>query len=966
MTNSAGIVKQQTGARKTTLWRRALCAYRGQRWNRVVALALATAAGGWPLNSRAALVQETPAEFLTSGDFNGDGRADALVLDKLTGNVRVGYQNVSGGLDWSPAVPTGADTANALAVGRFSQTNSEAIAVTGAGLNRIQILNLSVPGSTPSPAVFNPAHPDVRLLVGLDAPLGATDERSWLDAGSHDPGITMLDLFAFVADSVGSFQDQIAAEGKLERASSFRRSAGDATLLAAMRRGSNDTFVAYAYTNTAAPVLERTNLPAGSEYVFGRFKNEAYPRLLFYVPGESNVTVQPLIHNGTNFGFGAATLNSFNLPVERVYYLEEQTDGLAIIHFGNGVVSGLRLPSGSGQLQVAYGFAVGPAGNAIRGAVPLGIGKLALLSGASNSASSTHAQVFTRDANGNYPQTSSGTLPAVSTSGTRGNVWLFQSEPFTTGASTLIGCLSAPVWSSGVSGLPGTVSVRVESDGGVTNGLGSPSTNSLGAPPGGTTYGLPNQYREDISFFGYTPARPPEPSVVTIIPAPGAYAGPLQIVFHTLNVGDEVYYRAGAGEWWQLYSAPFWLTNDTTIEYFGSSPVGTRGRTQLASYWLGRTNPPVVEPAIVPDPTGTNQPPQVLPGTVLSAGGTIFYSRTDNTIWAINLDGSGDTRVTDGYTPRVSRDGRYLLFLKPANGLWVRELRTGVETQLDAQYYGIFGFDWEQSNVELVMDKDCNLVMRNLAGGSLPLPFGDCGDDAPVVNPADGSLAHHNLSANVQVRGIYVMPPARNSRVRLNLNLTFPRWPAWSPSGQRLVVAAGNPVAPSESVYNLWVCEANGGNLRQITALAGNDGLEYGALWAPEENALVTAGTIWGTNGLWVLRLKEDGNYCGCAPIRLPTTAGAAIQFAGSIVVAPTPPRGTVQPGFFIRRDADSVVVYWGTVFADFQLEYATELLPSANWVPVNGPYETDGYFFYHRELLRDLAEQRFFRLHKP
>jgi hypothetical protein len=713
-------------------------------------------------------------------------------------------------------------------------------------------------------------------------------------------------------------------------------------------------------------VLVRSNLPPGSEYVFGRFKNEPYPRLLFYVPGESNVIVQPLIYNGTSFDFGGATLNAFNLPVERVYYLEEQTDGLAVIHFGNGTISGLRLPAGGGQLQVAYGIGVGSAGNVVSGVVPLGIGKFALLSGASNSLFTTHAQIYTRDALGNYPQTASGTLPVVTTSATRGNVWLFQTEPFTTGASTLIASLSAPVWSSGVSGLPGTVSVRVESDGGATNGLGSPATNNFGAAPAGTTYALPNQYREDISFFGYAPARLPEPSVVTIIPPPGAYAGPLQIVFHTLNVGDDVYYRAGANDGWQLYTVPFSLTNDTTIEYYGSSPGGSRGRIQLASYSLGRTNPPVVGPAIVPDPDGTNQPPLVLPGTVLSAGGTIFYGRSDNSIWAINLDGSSDTRVTAGSNPRVSRDGRYLLFLKPASGLWVRELKTGVETQLDSQSFGIFGFDWEASNADFVMDKDCYILARSLTGASFPLPLGDCGDDAPVVNPADGSLAHHNLSANLQVRGIYVMPPARNSRLRLNLNLTFPRWPSWSPSGQRLVVAAGNPAAPSESLYNLWLFDANGGNLRQITALAGNDGLEYGALWAPEENALVTAGTIWGTNGLWVLRLKQDGNYCGCAPIRLPTTAGAAIQFAGSIVVAPTPPRGTVQPGFFIRRDADSVVVYWGTVFADFQLEYATDLLRSANWLPVNGHYETDGYFFYHRELLRDLAEQRFFRLHKP
>ncbi len=921
------------------------------------------ALGLFTLAAPAAFVYEATAEFLTAGDFNGDGRADALVLDKLTGHARVGYQNPGGGLDWAPGVPTGADPATALAVGRFSQTNSDAIAVTAAGLNRIHILNLSNPSNTPSPAIVNPAHAEVSLLVGLDAPLGTAADWSWLDAGAHDPGITLLDLFAFVGDGVASFQDQIAAEGFLSSASSFRRSASDATLLAALRRGSNDTFVAYAYTNTAAPVLARSNLPPHSEYVFGYFNTEPYPRLLFYAPGESNVIVQPLIYNGTAFEFGAATLNAFDAAVQRVFFVEEETNGLVVIHFGDGVVSGLRLPGGGGgQLQLTAGFAVGVAGNSIQGVVPLGLGKLALLSASSNSLSTTHAQVFTADDAGNYAQTSSSTLSSLTSATTRGNVWLFQTDPFTSSAAALIGSLNAPVWSSAVTGLPGLLSVRVESDGGVTDGLGSPATNNFGSAPDGTTYALPNQYREDISFFGYAPGRAPEPSVVTISPSPGAYAAPLQISFITQNPGDDVYYRSGAGEWWQLYAGPFALTNDASIQYYGSAPSGLRGRTQLASYSLGRTDPPPAGLAT----EGTNQPPPALPGTVLSAGGTIFYSRTDSSIWVINLDGSGDTRVTAGSFPRVSRDGRYLLFIRPANGLWLRELGTGTETQLDAQYYGITGFDWERNNVELVQDKDCYILSRDLAGNSTLLPLGDCSDDAPVVNPADGSLAHHNLSLNSQISGIYLMPPARTNRARLNLNLTTPRWPSWSPSGQRLAMAAGNPSEPSESLYNLWLFDANSGNLHQITALAGQDGLEYGALWAPGDTALVTAGTIWGTNGLWVLHLTPDGNYCGCAPIRLPTTPGPAIQFAGGIVAAPASPPGIVQPGFLIRKDADGVLVYWGAVFSDFRLEYAVELSPTATWLPINGPYDTDGYFLYHHERLEDLAQQRFFRLRKP
>ena len=402
-----------------------------------------------------------------------------------------------------------------------------------------------------------------------------TASRSWLTAGTHDPGITLLDLLVFTADNLASFQDQIAADSFLNTANSFTRFTGDATLLAAVRRGSNDTFVAYSYTNTAALVLVRSNLPPGTEYVFGAFNNEPYPRLLFYVPGQSNVIVQPLLYNGSDFAFGAATVNTFASAVQRVYYVAEETNGLAVVQYGDGV-AGLRPPAGGGgELHVSAGLGLGPAGNVITGVLPLGIGKFALLSAASNSFASTFAQVFTQNGS-NYTQSSSSALPTVTSAAMRGNVWLFQLEPFASSASSLIGSLSAPAWSSTISGLPGTLSVRVESDGGTTSGLGNPATNNFGPPPAGTVYVLPNQYREDISFFGYGPVRAPEPSIITISPPPGAYGGPIQVSFASQSAGDVVHYRIAPNAAWQAYAAPFSLSNDATVQYYGESPSGGR------------------------------------------------------------------------------------------------------------------------------------------------------------------------------------------------------------------------------------------------------------------------------------------------------------------------------------------------------------------------------------------------------
>ncbi|MCC6820722.1 MAG: hypothetical protein IT579_08345 [Verrucomicrobia subdivision 3 bacterium] len=1121
----------------------------------------------WCFSSSAAFVYETPSEFITSGDFDGDGNADALVLDKRTGNVRVGYQNSNNFLTWPVPRATGAAGASALAVGRFAETNRDSIAVTALDLNEVRVLKLSNPSNSPAPTIIKPPHAGTSLLVGLDAPYGVVADHTWLSSGwtsanIHDPGVTLLDLLVYSLQDTFVFQDQIATEGYLSSGNSFRRFISDATLLAVIRRGSNDTFVAYSYTNTATPVLVRSDLPPGTEYAFGSFNSEPYPRLLFYVPGQSNVTVQPLTFDGTAFSFGAATVNTFASAVEQVYYVAEPNNGLVVVRFGDGVV-GLRPPSGGGgELQVTSGFGVGAAGNMITGVVPLGSGKFALLSSASNSLASTFAQVFTQSGS-NYTQTSSSALPVVTTASTRGNVWLFQIEPFVSSAASLVGSLSAPAWSSTISGLPGTLAVRVESDGGTTAGLHNPATNDFGAPPAGTAYVLPNQYRDDISFFSYGPARVPEPTVVTIAPPPGSYGTPIQISFSPQNATDAVHYRATPDGHWQFYSSPFALTNDATIQFYGETELGARSRTQLASYSLGNIAVPPEPLATLPG-SDTNPPPVVNPNSPqISIHGTVFYSRhtalgelesfqgpsayltfadspfnatgfkyfylenfedsaqntlgatpsagwivasaaggadsvdpgghsyyssasqtnltitfnaaalggklpthagivwTDvgnvtsgsfgvgtvrftardangvslgtnasgnlgngsavpsqaedrffgvvnaggissisismpaskdwevdhlqygyldsagfnDSIWAINLDGNGETFITEGAHPRVSRDGQWLAFLREGGvvatqgNLWVRNLATGVETRFFTNTDAIVGFDWNGTN-ELVFDSNCVLLRKPLNGPATQLPPAltpQCLNGAPVINPVDGRLALQNLNPNAP--GVYVAPPDWASRTQVSEPTTLRlRWPGWSFDGARLVMADRVSSVFLNTGVNLWTADADGSNLQQITALTEpNGGFPYGAIWTPDGKALVGAGRIGGTNGLWVINLAADGSSCHCPPRLLPTSTGSDIDFAGSILSAATGPSVSyANLGLFIRLDPAVLTVYWSTNYDGFTLEAATELPAGLSWSSVSGPYFRAGPYFEYRESRTALAARKYFRLHYP
>ncbi len=1108
-----------------------------------------------PSSSRAAFVSETATEFFTSGYFNNDTNADVLVLDKVTGIGRVGYQDGTGALTWSAPLLTGVENVTGCAVGKFLQSTRDNLAVTSTDYNRVPLVDLSNTNSASTPFIVTPLGIGAHTLVGMVQPSSSLDAL-FVASAFNSPPAERIELINFFPGPLTSTFGPFNETGLFERGNALQVTTNGPTFAVGLVRGeTNDTLHLWQFTNAPSVIATLSNLPPGSDYVFGKFDGQILPHFWFYVSGQSNVTIRPLISSGGGYNFGAAISLNFTQAVQNIYYVAQGNDGSAFIRFGDGI-QGARLPGGSPQLAPKYRGGGGASGNVFSGIAELDNGRFALFSAPTGGVSSVRAQVMTFDGT-TYTQISSNNLPSLTTRNTRATVWLFQSEPFITSAATLISSLTVPDWSSGVFGLPGSLSVRAENDAGASSGLGSPATNNLGAPPSGTTYALPDQYRDDISFFSYAPPRPAEPVVITISPAPGNYGGPIQISFTKQNVAHQVFYQVGNADTYHLYSAPFTLTNDTTINYYGNVPGGSRGRLQFASYTVGHTNIPLTPPVKLPG-SDTNPPPNLNTNFVqLSANGTLFYSRhtalaesenfqgpspylsladspfnaagfnyfyledfedgafntpgatpsagwvvvgpggvdsvepggrsyysggsqtnltitfnaaalggklpthagivwTDvgsvnpgtfgfgnvrftardangvslgtnfgnnlgngsgipssaedrffgivnpggissisismpnsgdwevdhlqygfldsagfnDSIWAINLDGTGEKFVTEGARPRVSRDGQWMAFLREGGSvttrgnLWLRNLQTGAETRFFTNTDSIVGFDWN-GNAELIFDNNCGLFRKPLNGPATPLPLAitpECLNGAPVVNPLNARLAFQNLSPNAA--GVYVTPPDWSSRTRVNEPATLRlRWPGWSFDGARLAMADRVSSAFINTGVNLWTAAADGSNLHQITVLTEpTGGFPHGAIWTPDGRALVGAGRIYGTNGLWIIPLSEDGFTCSGSPRLLLTSAGSEIDFAGSIRVAPPAPIG-VMPGLFVRQEPNAVVVYWSTNFAGYTLESQMNLSPLGAWTPITGPYFLAGGYYEYREARANLAAGKFFRL---
>jgi len=365
---------------------------------RCLAAAAALVGLGLAGDLHAAFVYESPTEFFSAGDFNGDGIADVLVLDKLTGNARVGYSDGAGNLYWSAPLVTGVENATGLGVHHFLSAINDSVAVTAPEFNRINLVDLSQTNAAGTPKTFAPTGVGPHALAGLTSPLtpsaGALPYL-FVASSRNDGSGEWLDLMQW--NGLPNYLGQFNETGPFDRLNALDLDTNTATLAVGMVRGAtNDELDIWQFTNSPAVMLVFSNLPSGSDYTFGNFNGETLPRFIFYQPGASNLSVVPLLETNGGYAFGPPIEQTLSEAVKNVFTLNLGANGSAIIQFGDGI-EGLTLPGGSPALSAKYQTGAEAAGNVFTGIVPLANGAFALLDTTSGAASSTHAQVIKFD-----------------------------------------------------------------------------------------------------------------------------------------------------------------------------------------------------------------------------------------------------------------------------------------------------------------------------------------------------------------------------------------------------------------------------------------------------------------------------------------------------------------------------------------------------------------------------------------
>jgi hypothetical protein len=206
---------------------------------------------------------------------------------------------------------------------------------------------------------------------------------------------------------------------------------------------------------------------------------------------------------------------------------------------------------------------------------------------------------------------------------------------------------------------------------------------------------------------------------------------------------------------------------------------------------------------------------------------------------------------------------------------------------------------------------------------------------------------------------LYQSDATGSTRQRFSIPVAGPAWPSWSPDGSMLAFA--DVRAGTGYGQNLFTMPSDGSGVHQITGFTdATNGFPFGALWLPAIHGLLGAGTLGNVNGLWIIPLNADRTACEGTPVRLPTTPGDLIDFAGSIRV------GVAPPALFVRHDPGEVTLYWDAGAHGYVLESASAIQPFTEWLPIRGPYALNGGFNEVRIPDAGLSASAYFRLHRP
>ncbi len=288
----------------------------------------------------APFVSETEKELVTTGDFDGDGREDVVIVDKDSGKYRLGYQQSDGLFHWINFRPSGMKYVSSIASGRLLATDHDSLAFASADSNQASVWdaqNPTAPG-TMVPVPFGALGPNGVMALDIGGP-GNTPLQDLLVSSLYnsDPTPNRLALMR-ASGSQFSLIREIDLPGTVTHPNRISLNGGAEYAAGIVEADDGTSFhVQDLSTGNLVSVLSAEGLPSRSDYVVGNFRGQALREFVFYRPGESNLLCRPVEQpSAGQFELGAAHSFTLDRPIRQAYSVALGKTSKLLFIFGEG------------------------------------------------------------------------------------------------------------------------------------------------------------------------------------------------------------------------------------------------------------------------------------------------------------------------------------------------------------------------------------------------------------------------------------------------------------------------------------------------------------------------------------------------------------------------------------------------------------------------------------------------------
>lgn len=537
----------------------------------------------------------TDTELAFAADVDGDGRADAVIVDRASGSYRIGYQLVADVYTWVPARASGIAGVTGAGPGRMLSVDRDALVFTGPEANRVNILAADSVLDAGEPASVFPAGIGPVGAVPLDIPgnpNSALDDLAVLSGWNGAPTAGRMAQMRNTAGALTPISDGgIPAEPLM--AGRVQVKNGGQFLVGALERVGNQSRyrVLRPGVEPAALVAEAANV-SGDGVVSGYFSGATYPTFLFLERGVATVKTRRITEpQAGQFSFAAEQVINVGAPAGALTVLSSTPPRLLVVA-ADGATA--RILSWDGVNAPALVQTINaPAGESLTTAVALPGGGFQLYRGAPGTGLSTRWENFGLQG-GQHVSKGGGALPVINPRAMAANVFLFSNEPFVAPQPKLLRSLNASDWSGTVAigGNPAQVSASAERFGTSAQGLDNPENRLLGVAPAGAAFGLANQYRPMISLMSFLPASGDQPVAVRLHPAGGFQRTAVEAVFEADPATAQIRFRTSPTSAWQSSDGkPMPIVADTVVEFFAQL-AGTQVKSAVQRVAYTFAQPP--------------------------------------------------------------------------------------------------------------------------------------------------------------------------------------------------------------------------------------------------------------------------------------------------------------------------------------------------------------------------------------